>query len=143
MHIVGAIAQLQSEYVSVRNRETAQRLEAEGRGAGPPPYGYRYSQGSQKRRFLVIDPEQRRIGQEIVRLRDTLQWSWSEISEHVRAYIKTCTSKDHDMTSPAFSERRTWSKGACHRTYEKEKRLMELEAQGIDPLDHRAGLHRS
>ena len=131
MHIIGAIAQLHSEYTSERNKESAARMKAQGRPAGgKAPPGFKWV-GKKGKRHLAPDPEQRRVMQEIVHLRDTLGWSWARISDHIET---TLAERESRRAVPRWSKRK-WSGSRCRLGYKAEKRL---QAEG-----HEAGQRRT
>lgn len=70
LHILGAVAQFHSRYLSERSKSVANELKRQGRAAsGRPRIGHKIvRQGKYKR--LVMDPEQRAVMQLIVRMKD-------------------------------------------------------------------------
>lgn len=112
--LIAVVAGWYARKASERNTASAARMKSQGRPAGgPAPYGFKWS-GRKRHRYLIPAPEQRRIGREIVRLRDQRQWTWQQISKYIEANL-------------ARGQR--WGAHRCQLAYDADLKLQGQQAE--------------
>ncbi len=124
-------AELESGLKSERVRGANERAREEGRPIGRAPYGFKIL-GKPGAKRLVIDREQRRVGQEIVRVREAHGWSWDTISD----YIERTIADHNGLELPQRWEKRKFNKRVCWRMYRGERRLQEEERVVVSADTH-------
>ena len=128
MHIIGAIAQLHSEYTSERNKESAARMRELGRPTGgPPPPGFKWA-GKRGDRHLVPAKNERAVMQEIVRLHDIEGMGFRTISENIRGRLREFFGLKPLQPLPPT---RSWGHTACAAAYAAELELGKAEARRL------------
>ena len=126
MHILGAVAQWQSEYIGDRGREMAHVFRKLGRnGGGKAPMGFKLvgPKSDGIRRKVVPDIPTRKIMGLIVRLRDEEGMTYKAISDYIEDRI---AQKEKRSPIPFYDRgKRKWPDGRCHKAYFAEKKLRE------------------
>lgn len=84
MHILAAVAEFERARLAERVAEGFAQARAKGKPLGGPPYGFRIA-GKRPNRYLVSNPEQRAIGQEIVRLHEQETMTFKQIAPVIEA----------------------------------------------------------
>jgi DNA invertase Pin-like site-specific DNA recombinase len=133
MHILGAVAQWQSEYIGDRAREMAVIYRSLGRnGNGKPPIGYKLigPKSAGMRRKLVPDMEQRKVMSVIVKLRDEQKMTWDAISEYIEQ--KLAAQENRKPIRYVDQGKRKWSRHRCQIGYENE---LKIRAKAKERLD--------
>jgi DNA invertase Pin-like site-specific DNA recombinase len=125
--VLAACAEMDSGMKSERIKEVFRGLKAAGRSCnGKAPFGYKLTGVKGQRRALAPDPKARRIMGEIVRVRDTYDWTWQKISDYVEKWLSEKLGRP--FTQPW--KKRFWSLGRCTRAYNAE---LELRAKASKP----------
>ena len=126
LHVIGSMAEYEASMVGLRNRETIAVLRKAGRFVGGnPPLGFKWhSPGGNQRQRLVTDTEQRRVMQEIVRVRLT-GLSWVRIADHIERKLAEYEHRPYRLLG--FRKKMGgWSPKTCERAYHRE---LELQAK--------------
>ena len=129
--LIAAVAEWESAVTSERCREVAQRLKEEGRPRGnKAPYGKKII-GRKKTRRFVDDPEQRRIGQQIIRLRDEFLLTWETISDHIEEALARYENR---RARPKWGghPKRVYNPRHVHRVYHQERKFQDEERRRAD-----------
>ncbi|HUT09554.1 MAG TPA: hypothetical protein VMY42_03590 [Thermoguttaceae bacterium] len=129
--LIAAVAEWESAVTSERCREVAQRLKEEGRPRGnKAPYGKKII-GRKKTRRFVDDPEQRRVGQQIIRLRDEFRLSWETISDHIEEALARYENR---RARPKWGghPKRVYNPRHVHRVYHQERKFQDEERRRAD-----------
>lgn len=123
--ILGSVNQHQSEVLSLRMKEVAAKLKAEGRpGSGPRKLGFNVVGPKGNRRY-VPNTVERRLMQEVYRLRVEEKLDYWSISDHLeaaRAALTGATIRARWLRGPVPEQQRIAA------LFKAEKQLREAEA---------------